>query len=476
MRPVLTPEEAAALDALAEVDVGTLMERAGLALAISCSRRGVGYGDRVTVLCGPGNNGGDGYVLAKLLQERGASPLVLALAEPRSRVAIEAAGAAAASGVRIGRWRAPGPLDEVVVDAIFGAGFRGPLPDDAVPWRGVGDLRLAVDLPSGLSGHTGQPMPVCLEADWTVTFHAPKRGHLLGIGPDAVGDLEVADIGLPDVEVGWGEAEDVDAEPAPRARRAHKWSVGGVVVLGGSPGMEGAPVLAARSAIAAGAGGALVARPGGLRAATPDGLLGASIGEATRLDASVVGEVLALAGRWEVLVVGPGMGPQGAGLVRHLVERWPGPLVLDADALVADVVDDLRRRQAPAVLTPHAGEFTRLTGRAPDPVVAVDLAAALDVVVLLKGNPTVVSDGATTRLVTSGGPELATIGTGDVLAGMVGAGLLGGAEPLPAVTAAAHRHGRAGARLATTGTVTAEALVDEVGRRWSGASSRPVPS
>ena len=325
MRPVLTPEEAAALDALAEVDVGTLMERAGLALAISCSRRGVGYGDRVTVLCGPGNNGGDGYVLAKLLQKRGASPLVLALAEPRSRAAIEAAGAAAASGVRIGPWRAPGPLDEVVVDAIFGAGFRGPLPDDAVPWRGVGDLRLAVDLPSGLSGHTGQPMPVCLEADWTVTFHAPKRGHLLGIGPDAVGDLEEADIGLPDVEVGWGEAEDVDAEPAPRARSAHKWSVGGVVVLGGSPGMEGAPVLAARAAIAAGAGGALVARPGGLRAATPDGLLGASIGEATRLDASVVGEVLALAGRWEVLVVGPGMGPQAAGLVRHLVERWPGP-------------------------------------------------------------------------------------------------------------------------------------------------------
>ncbi|MEX1279379.1 MAG: NAD(P)H-hydrate epimerase, partial [Acidimicrobiia bacterium] len=156
MQPILTPDEASSLDAAADVPVGDLMERAGLAVALAVSRLGLGYGHRVTVLAGPGNNGGDGWVAARHLAARGVVVRVLTLADPRSGAAVAAAEAAAASGIPGTPWREPDGWEDLVVDAVFGAGFRGPLPDEVQAWVSARPPLVAVDLPSGLAGRTGE--------------------------------------------------------------------------------------------------------------------------------------------------------------------------------------------------------------------------------------------------------------------------------------------------------------------------------
>lgn len=463
MQPVLTPDEARALDDAADAPVATLMERAGLGLALAIVARGIGYGNRVTVLAGPGNNGGDGYVAARHLRARGVAVEVLSLGEPRSRAAAEAAASAAASGVPVRPWREPDD-DHFVVDALFGAGFRGPLPAEVQAWVGHPARVVAVDLPSGLSGETGEPLPVAFRAEVTVTFHAPKRGHLVGEGPDLVGELVVVDIGLPASPSGWYRSEDEDVSIPPRDRRAHKWSAGTVAVVGGAPGIAGAPVLAGRSALAAGAGAALVLRPPGLPPVPSGALLTDEIGAGPELRPDDTPAVLGLGEKWASLVLGPGLGRDGTRIVPSVVERWSGALVLDADALTADSAEGLHRRPTPAVVTPHAGEFKRIAGADASPDAAERFAREHGCVVLLKGGPTFVTDGVETWVVDVGGPELATIGTGDVLAGMLGTFLAIGMRPLDAAKAAAHIHGRAGAALAAERVVTADALVDAVAK------------
>lgn len=472
MRSILTPAEASALDAAAADPVEVLMDRAGLAVAKAVLDRGIGYGDRVVVLAGPGNNGGDGYVAARHLRDRGVAVRVLRLAEPRSKAAREAAADAAAMGVPVHDWEPPWGDEDLVLDAVFGAGFRGPLPDDVVRWVDARRRVVAVDLPSGLSGLTGQPLPFSFTAEATITFGGLKRGHLVGEGPERCGELVVADIGLPDGPAGWRLMEDEDVVIPERARNDHKWSVGSVAVVGGGPGMAGAPVLAARGALATGAGAVLAARPPGLPPIPPGALLTADVGEGPWLSSANAAEVLDLAERWQALVLGPGLGPRANGVAAALVGRWSGPLVLDADALAPDIVNGLHRRSVRAVLTPHAGEFERLVGRPASPDAAEAFARESGSVVLLKGSPTIVTDGVETWLVTSGGPELATIGTGDVLSGMIGALAAMGLTPTDAARTAAHLHGRAGAGLAARRTVTADALVDEVAAVVAGHGSR----
>jgi hydroxyethylthiazole kinase-like uncharacterized protein yjeF len=469
MQPILTPEESADLDRAADVPVEVLMERAGLAVAIEAVSMGVGYGDRVAVLCGPGNNGGDGYVAARHLIRRGARVRVHALAEPRTHGARWAAGTAVDAGVPIRSMGPPGDED-LVVDAVFGAGFRGPLPDEVKAWAAAGPRVLAVDLPSGLAGATGELLPVAFTAERTVAFQAAKRGHVVGSGPDVTGRLVVADIGLEVPAPGWMLMGDEDIVIPPRHRTAHKWSVGGVAVVGGSPGMAGAPVLAGRGALAVGAGAVLVARPPGLGHLPPGGHLTAEIGTGPSLSAEDGPAVADLAGRWGALVIGPGLGAGGGGLVGGVVDRWSGPVVVDADGLSHEIVGGLHRRATPAVLTPHAAEFERVAGRRPTPDAAEAFARETGTVVVLKGNPTIVTDGVETWVVASGGPELATAGTGDVLAGAVGGLLARGVPPTAAARTAAHLHGRAGASLARRRTVTPEDLAEELARVVAGRS------
>ncbi|NND84860.1 MAG: NAD(P)H-hydrate dehydratase, partial [Acidimicrobiia bacterium] len=248
-----------------------------------------------------------------------------------------------------------------------------------------------------------------------------------------------------------------------RGRRAHKWTSGSVLVVGGAPGMTGAPVLAATAALRAGAGAVSLATPGGLPIHAPAALLRRRVGEAQRFGSGDAATILEGASRYDILALGPGLGPEMEDFVNTLADGWQGPLVLDADGITAVDLGVVEERSHPTVLTPHAGEFFRLTGEDPSHDAAQDLATGTGSVVLLKGSPSFVSDSSATRLVTTGGRELATIGTGDVLTGMVAAFLARGLPPADAAASAAYWHGLAGRRVAERGVLTADDLVAAIG-------------
>lgn len=464
MRPVLDVEETRRLDGEAETSVDVLMDRAGFGVALAGVEMGAGYGTRVAVLAGSGNNGGDGYVAARYLSARGAQVTVYALGPPKPGTAASAAAArAVAAGVAIADLDEPRPAD-LLIDALFGVGFRGELPAAATGWMGLDIPTLAVDVPSGLDADSGRVAGRAIDADRTVTFHSLKPGHLLGEGPEVCGEVSVVDIGLHGGDPTFRLCEAVDA-PRPRRRRtAHKWSAGSVAVVGGAPGMSGAPLLAARSALAMGAGAVALVVPGALASsyvAWPD-IMTKPIGDGDRFAAADAGSVLVETERYDVMVLGPGLGPSQSGLVGRLVAEWGGPLLIDADGLNAlDGLDAVAARDAPTVITPHAGEFERLTGRPAHAAAAMTVPDDAGVVVLLKGNPTVIA-GTEPWLVSTGGPELATIGTGDVLAGAVGALWARGLDAEVATRSAAYWHGLAGAVLKPRGSVTASELTAEL--------------
>ncbi len=461
MRPVLTAEQSRRQDAVARVDPRTLLDRAGLAVAMQAVRLGAGYGSRVAVLAGPGNNGGDGYVAGRYLAGRGAMVDVYPLTAPRTGPARWAYRLAQNEGVAVREWHDPRPAD-LVIDALFGAGFRGTLPDLSA-WQGI-PACLAVDVPSGLDATTGEAGDGVLSADATVTFHGYRVGHLVGSGPDVCGEVTVADIGLPDVEPEMWLCEEVDAPLPVRARTAHKWSAGSVLVVGGSDGLDGAATLTARAALRAGAGAVMIACPPTVeeKVRSPE-IMTRAIGTSRSLSLGDVPQLLELAGRFDVVIIGPGLGSADdlGGFVRGVLRGWNGPMVADADALNAlDGPEDLVR-EGETIITPHAGEFFRLTGRTAAYQEAMRLAENSGVTVLLKGAPTFVM-GAQRWVVNSGGPELATIGTGDVLAGMIGAFRAVGLDGPTAARSAAYWHGRAAADLQRTRTVTADQLVDHL--------------
>ena len=447
-----------------------LMDRAGLGVALAAARLGAGYGTRVLVLAGPGNNGGDGYVAARYLRRRGVAVEVRSLGSPRDEdsPARRAAGAAAASGVPIRALAEPEDCD-LVIDALFGAGFHGALRHPVTAWTRHGAPVLAVDLPSGVDGGDGSVAGEAFTALRTVTFHALKAAHVLGEGPDRSGPVEVVDIGLRGERPELLLCEDGDAPAPARPRTAHKWSSGAVLVVGGSPGIAGAPMLAGKAALEFGAGYVRVALPGALRerAAGDPSLTTAGIGSGSEFAPGAADEILRAADRFDVLALGPGLGAGDGGgpLVADLLQRWDRPLVLDADGINAATAEGLAARRAPTVVTPHAGEFRRLAGEDPTHEAAARLAAGTGAVVVLKGNPTIVA-GSQRWVVASGGPELATLGTGDVLTGMVAALVARGLDPETAARSAAHRHGRAGEALSRRTTVTASRLAGEIGR-WA---------
>jgi NAD(P)H-hydrate epimerase len=467
MRLVITPEESAVLDAAAADRIEALMERAGLWVALAAVDMGVGYGSRVAVLAGPGNNGGDGYVAAKYLARRGAAVTVYARGFPKGDYSAsrKAASGAVQAGVRVRPWGAPDPAD-LVIDGVFGAGFRGTLPDDVLPWLAHEAPVLAIDVPSGLRAGDGVVEGEAFFAERTVTFHALKVGHLLGEGPERCGRVEVRDIGL---EGGTPElrlVEEVDAPVPERERTAHKWSAGSVLVVGGSPGLTGAVMLAATAALRAGAGAVAAAVPGAWQAALEGmsaGVMTRGIGSGARFDPSDIPDMLDRAARFDVLALGPGLGPDQEKFVAELLAHWDGKLLVDADGINAIPNPNLLQRSGGTIVTPHTGEFRRLTGEEATYGAAGALARATGCIVLLKGNPTFVLGDGAPWAVTSGGPELATIGTGDVLTGMVAALWAAGLPAAEAARSGAFWHGRAGRSLARRTTVTAEELVGEVG-------------
>ncbi len=466
MRIVITPEESNRLDAASIEPVEVLMERAGLGVALAAVDLGIGYGSKVVVLAGRGNNGGDGYVAARYLQNRGAQVIVHALGYPHdpASVAGRAWTRAVQSGVKVVDFGTPEAAD-LVVDALFGVGFRGELPAEVLPWLDHDAPVLSVDVPSGLDAGTGDVTGAAFVADATITFHALKPGHLLGEGPERCGVIDTVDIGLHGGEAELRVCEREDAPVAHRHRTDHKWSVGSVAVVGSSRGMAGAGVLAAQSALNSGAGSAAVVCPGGMQAqvaAMTPGLLTQGIGADDQFSAEDVAAVVEYTSRFDVVVLGPGLGQDG-GFSRGFTSKRAGKLLIDADGLnnLGDLTP-LGGRTDPAIITPHAGEFTRLTGDSASYVNAAKIPDETGAVVLLKGNPTFVL-GAEQWVVTTGGPELATIGTGDVLAGVVSALWACGLDGEAAARSGAFWHGVAGAYLASRRTVTATELMSTVG-------------
>ena len=484
MRPILTPEEAATLDRESQsrgVSVETLMENAGRAVATAAEAlAGGGYGRRAVVVAGKGNNGGDGLVAARHLDRRGMGVAVVLLA-PEDAFAGPASTNLARLRDRCPRVRIR-PFDaetldrelgraDVVVDAIFGTGFHGAPQGAAAEAIAAIERRgphvVAVDVPSGVNAGSGAIEGEAVAADVTVTFGAAKPGVVLLPGALRAGVVEVVDIGFPPglvaADISVLEATDVASAMPPRAVETHKRDAGLVVVVGGSRRMTGAVSLSAAAAYRGGAGLVTVAVPEGILHVvqgllrettfvplpeTPDGAVAASI---VPLEQSLEAA--------DAVAVGPGLttNEETAAFVRTLVRSCPAPVVLDADGLNAFVghVPELADRRSPAVLTPHAGEFARLAGISARDVAADrignarKLAAETNAVVLLKGTRTVIASPEGSVLINpTGGPFLATGGTGDVLTGVIAALVARGTEPFVAAGAAAYVHGLAG-RLAT---------------------------
>ena len=258
--------------------------------------------------------------------------------------------------------------------------------------------------------------------------------------------------------------ESSDVQVPARLRTGHKWSAGAVATIGGVPGITGAAVLAARAALVAGAGVSSIltteATARFYETLAPDIVAIQASESMTWRDHS--SEVLSLLGRYDALIIGPGLEPVSTVFVERLVEQFQGTVIVDAGALNALArLNCLINRKEPTILTPHAGEFKRLTGDEPSAEAAGWLAETTGAVVVLKGNPTVVVADATV-IVNTGGPELATIGTGDVLSGMIAGLVARGVPAFEAACSAVYLHGDAGSRLAARRTVTAPVLVDEV--------------
>ena len=429
------------------VSEATLVDRAGGAVARGARRLlGGAYGRRVVIVCGKGNNGADGRIAGQRLAGWGARVDRFDLA-----------------GLERPRFsRALGRAD-LAVDAMYGTGFRGALEGDAAfaadSMTAAGCPVLAVDIPSGVDGLTGAVHGPAVEAAATVCLAALKPGLVLFPGAALAGKVTVSDIGIdpntPAPSLGLIEEADVSGWLPRRSPESHKWSVGGLYVVGGSQGMTGAVLLAARAALRAGAGIVVAGLPGDAAARASGGEVITRPLPATAsgaLDEDAAKEILDGLDRFRALVVGPGLGQSPATVVAvlRLVAEASVPLVLDADGLNAlgGDIGLLAARTAATVVTPHAGEYARLAGEpvGEDRVAAARrLADRAGAVVVLKGSRTVVADPTGRAAVNpTGGPWLATAGTGDVLSGVVGALAAQGVPAFRAAAAGAWLHGRAG--------------------------------
>jgi NAD(P)H-hydrate epimerase len=481
---IVTAQQMRELDRAAIQERGipglALMENAGSAVAAACVRlTSTQRGRRIVIICGRGNNGGDGLVAARRLKEMGYEVAVF-LAAAKADVsgdAMASLGRLDAAGVEVSEVDEPEPVAKscrgasLVVDALLGTGLTGKvrgLPGkliEAVSECGVPVL--AVDVPSGLDVDSGEPLGLAMQAVETVTMGLPKLGLFLYPGMDYAGRVTVADIGFPADLVSEAPSVGDLMDPEwvrlllPRRRRsAHKGRLGRVLVIAGSAGMTGAAYLCAEGALRIGAGLVTVGCP-----ASVNDVLEMKLTEAmtfplpetyTRtLDTRALALILELAEDADVIALGPGLSrePETAVLVRRLVARVEKPMVIDADALnaLADASVILEGEHAPAVLTPHPGEMGRLMGVSTQHVqarrahFAEAAAKRFRATLILKGACSLIAEpGRALTVNPTGNPGMATGGTGDVLAGLVAGLIAQGLLPFEAAAAATYLHGLAG--------------------------------
>ncbi|MGR6465533.1 NAD(P)H-hydrate dehydratase [Rhizobium sp. PAMB 3182] len=478
---LLTPDEMGQADrdaAASGIDSYGFMERAGQAVAAAALRRHPGAG-RFVVFCGPGNNGGDGYVAARALSESGCNIKVFHLGDPD-----RLKGDAAEARRRFGLGSEPletYQLDsgDVIIDALFGAGLDRDVPAAVANLietvNSAGMPVIAVDLPSGLCGRRGVPLGASFKAEITVTFMTRKPGHLLMPGRALCGEISVFDIGIPRRIIAAQDSRlAVNGPglwqgdlPTPDSA-AHKFTRGHLVVFSGGPTATGAARLSAQAGLVSGAGLVTVVTP-------PNAAL-VNAGALTAIMLKSIADADDLAGwlkdrRVTAAVIGPGfgVGEKARHFVRTLA-RTGIPMVLDADGITSfqdapeDLFDTFADKPVRLVLTPHEGEFRRLfPDLAADEQLskverALDAAKRANAVVLYKGADTVIADPVGHAVINDNAPPwLATAGSGDVLAGIIGGLMAQAVAPYQAAAAGAFRHGEAGNRAGRG--LTAETLI-----------------
>ena len=485
---VVTAEEMRWCDEQAERKYGipslVLMENAGASVARLLRKQfGPLAEKKIAVVCGKGNNGGDGFVAARHLLADGGTIAVYLTSSASSLRGdaktnywiLKKLSRDSAHSLRVEKFSAAaatGFSPALVVDAVFGTGFGG-VPHrpfkEAIEWmNGQGGAVTAVDIPSGINGSNGVAEGVHVNAALTVTLAASKIGCWCNQGADSAGELHVADIGIPSSILGAPRfktfllsSRAVHRVLPPRSRRAHKYSVGKVLVLAGSKNLTGAAAMCSTAALKAGAGAVVLGTPESVAPtlarkltevmvhplpATADGSLSAASFEA-------LGDRLAWA---DVLLVGPGLSrsAETSELVRRIVASYRGKILLDADGLNA--LGEVRGRvlsnvPGAIVLTPHVGEFARLTRIRSDRIererveIARAFAKTNRVTLLLKGVPTAVaSEEGLVFLNPTGNPGMATAGSGDVLSGIIAGLWSQGMSPVDATAAGAYVHGLSG--------------------------------
>lgn len=459
-----------------------LMERAGAGVVTAMEEEfGRLSGRKITVCCGKGNNGGDGFVISRLLHRKRVRVRVLLMtrandlrgdARTMYRKLIARTGAAAVvTNPSEARVHAMLEHSDLAVDALLGTGLSSPVSDR---FRTVVEALnasrcpvVAVDVPTGIHSDTGAVLGVAVRAKLTVTFGCPKMGLYVGAGIDHAGSIHIIDIGIPssyvealDSPISLISGEDVALSLPARHRSSHKGTFGHAGIIAGSVGKTGAAALAGKAALRTGAGLVTIATPSRANAALESKLLEVMTvpmpdTEAGTLAGSGMKELLAFTQARTAVALGPGLTthPETVAVVQALLKEMERPCVIDADGLnaLADTLEPLHRCKAPAIMTPHPGEMARVLGSAPRLVnddrinAARSFATTHRTMVVLKGARTIVAHpNGLVAICPTGNSGMATAGTGDVLTGMLVSLLAQRLEPWDAARGAVYLHGLAG--------------------------------
>jgi NAD(P)H-hydrate epimerase len=442
-----------------------LMENAGRAIAVTIMER-FGKKSKVVIVCGPGGNGGDGFVAARHLAGAEYLPRVILLGDPKNIGSKEArANWLAIKGmsetIRLSLIRDSAEIEplkgDVIVDALIGTGVRGALNP---PYREMVDAinasdgyTIAVDVPTGVNADTGEASGSAVQADLTIMFHKEKTG--LKNALNHTGELDIAPIGIHPEAERYAGPGDIYLTSRKRSPEVHKGDFGSLLVIGGSETYSGAPALAAMAAYATGADLVYVAAPESVAqvvAGFSPSLITVKL-KGSRLNSKNIEKLGSLYEKIDAAVIGPGLGlhAETKGAVIEIIEELEErktPVLIDADAVKSYPLK--REIATDAIFTPHAREFEILTGKAPSGTLKErgervrKEAARLDATILLKGNVDIASDGTHTRFNRTGNPGMTVGGTGDVLSGIAGALLANGVSSLQSAVAAAFINGVAG--------------------------------
>ena len=458
-----------------------LMENAGRAV-VNHMVDDLNKKQKIAVLVGTGNNGGDGFVIARNLLSKGFQVDTL-LIPPREKMkgdALVHMNIFEAAGYELYPFANVEDLEryDVLIDAMLGIGIKGslrsPYKEIIAKCNELDCLKIAVDIPSGLAADEGQSCDLAFQADKTITLQNPKVSAFTYPARHYYGELKVADIGIPPKanqlvdtkRMIWDEAEVKKNIPL-RSPSSHKSSYGKGLIIGGSKEMTGAPIMTAKAAHRSGAGLITVAIPKSIYKTVTSQLVEPTFSPWTENNGSFAGEINTDLSKFDAIAVGPGMGrqPGGMKILAELLRHFSGPLIIDADGLyyLSKQKELLLNKKAPVIITPHAGEMARLIGKTVEEIeqnrfqFSLQFAKEYGVYVVLKGPYTIVTTPEGNQFInTTGNASLAKGGSGDVLTGMVLAFVMQQRDIQAAISNAVYFHGKAADEL----TLTEHSMID----------------